>query len=369
MRRFCAAILLVASLAAAEGPDDLRRELLQRGRELRRTYGRDYDIRIDAERRIVYCCALDETHFREAAGLVSITADTWRAATGAGRPEWTVSVVLPTVADFRRHVTDKEVTGLYRGRDRTLLSLDRGRVLVHEFIHALHHADQAAAGQRHPVWVSEGFATLWEASAAARGRLQPKTDMRLVSLKRAIRTKKLLPLRRLTRLEPRPFVADAEVTYAQSRYLMLYLHKQGKLSDWYAAYKKGYASDPTGRGALRKVLGVRTETFETRWARWVGKLELPWGELSADEARLGVRVRDHARGVKVVGFVPGSAGEKAGLIQTGDVITSLGGRAIGNPVDLIAAVRAAGADRTLTIKLLRHGRKRTIRQPMGRAGR
>ena len=67
----------------------------------------------------------------------------------------------------------------------------------------------------------------------------------------------------------------------------------------------------------------------------------------------------------MVGFAPDSAAQRAGRIEPGDVICEFNGLPVTNPLEFGAAVRAAGAMRTITIKLIRHGRRLTIRQPLG----
>ena len=255
--------------------------------------------------------------------------------------------------------------GFYSSADRTLVSIDRGRVLLHEFTHALHHADCAAAGQRHPLWICEGLAALFENARIGPEGLQPLTDTRLLELQAAIGAEDLIGLDRLVRADLKLFQEKPGLCYAESRYLLLYLQDQGLLKRWYDTYKAGHARDATGRKALEGVLGHPLAEIEQAWTAWVSELRLPWGELRAGEGRLGLQVRADSRGVNVVGYAPGSAAERAGRILTGDVIQEFDGRPITNPAEYVAAVRAAGAMQTVTVKLIRDGRQLTVRQPLG----
>jgi hypothetical protein len=312
--------------------------------------------------------ALDGEHFRETAGLLAAYADAQRKTLLTGRMPWTLTVILPTAEDYRDLAPGENVTGFYRADDRTLISVDRGRVLLHEFTHALHHADAAAGGQNHPIWIREGIATLFESCELGPDGLRPLVDLRLTALQAAARKGELIPLDRLVRMTPKTFGEQPELAYAESRYVLLCLHQRGKLRSWYETYKRDHARDATGREALERAMGEPLAAFERNWKAWLDELELPWGELRSAEGRLGAEVKNDSRGVKVVGLVAGGAAERAGRLAIGDVIYSLDGRAVSNGVEFAAAVRAAGAMQTVTVELLRGGRRLTVRQPLGAPG-
>ena len=65
-----------------------------------------------------------------------------------------------------------------------------------------------------------------------------------------------------------------------------------------------------------------------------------------------------------MGFTPGGAAERSGRLKIGDIIEKFNGLAIRNPAEFVAAVRSAGANRTVTIQLLRSGKRTTVRQPL-----
>ena len=327
-------------------------------------FGQGYAAHTDTRRRLVYISALDEKHFRQTMLLLSAVADAHHKTLFLEPPTWNVTVILPTVQDYKPLAPADNVLGFYRPTDRTLISIDRGRVLVHEFTHALHHADSAAVGQHHPIWISEGLATLFEASKITPQGLVPLVDQRLVTIQKAIRKKTVVPLEKLFRLNRIDFIRNAELCYAEARYVMLYIHRRGLLKRWYEQYKADYKSDQTGAAAMKKLLGKRTSVIEDDWKKWVRQLRLPWGEVRAGQGRLGAEVQDHPQGVKIVGFAPGSAAERAGRLKNGDIIEKFNGRAIRNPAEFVAAVRAAGANRTVTIQLLRNGRRMTVSQPL-----
>jgi hypothetical protein len=327
--------------------------------------GSGYSRVADRERKLYYVSALDAEHFAMTAGLLGKFSDAFNETLRAQRPQWRIIILLPTVEDYRRLAPTKDVVGFYRPSDRTLISIDRGRVLIHEFTHALHHADAAAADQQHPVWIWEGLGSLFDASMIGPSGLQPQVDLRLLPLQSAIRSEKTIPLARLLTLKPDAFTRQSELCYSEARYLLLYLHRQGRLSEWYETYKAGFRNDSTGKDALEKVLGKRLERIEEEWEDWVKKLQLPWGERQAGRARLGLRLQDTRNGVKVAGFVEGGAAERAGRIQKGDILLRVNGYKLANTAHAIGAIHSAGAMQTVTIELKRHGRRMTVHQPLG----
>ena len=328
--------------------------------------GEGYEVRFDSARRLVFVSALDEEHFRQTARLVAKFSDAIRKTLDLSPPTSLVTVVLPTAEDYAELRPGEEVTGFYTPADRTLISLDRGRVLVHEFTHALHHADAAAARQQHRVWVWEGLATLCDASNITPGGvLDPQVDVRVVALQKAIRRAQTIPLEKLVDLTPGEFHARAELCYAEARYLMLYLHERDKLPAFYAAYKGGFEDDPTGRIALEDVLGRRLGDIEDDWETWALELEMPWGELRSGEARLGLGLQDTPQGAKVVSLAPGSAAERAGRIHVGDIVLAFNGVPTSCAAEVVGAVQACGANQTVNVELRRRGRQITIQQPLG----
>jgi len=332
--------------------------------------GEGYAARVEAERKIVYVAALDDAHFAETAALLAAFDDAFARTLGGRARPWYVTVVLPTATDYRRLLPPEldrdDVTGFYDHAARRLVALDRGRVLLHEFTHALHLAD--AGEQPHPTWLREGLATLFERSRVTRDGLAPYVDGRVVEVQRAIRENGLIRLQRLIGLDDKAFMRRAALAYAESRYLMLYLYGRGKLAAFYSRYKEGFDADPSGAEALAETLGEGLPRIEEKWRAWVAELRPAENEARTMQARLGLQVRNHSQGVLVAGVVPGSAAEKAGRIRAGDVIVRFNGRGIRTPGEFVGAVRAARALQTVEVSLLRHGRPTTVRQPLGAPG-
>jgi len=328
-------------------------------------FGPGYKGRYDPARKVIYVTALDEEHFASTLRLVVSFSDAFTKTLGAARPQEYITIVLPTVQDYRRLVPDEGTSGRYFPAERTLISIDRQRVLLHELTHALHHADCSSSGQLHAIWVWEGLACLSESSTITPSGLQPHVDRRLLTLQQAIRLKDTIPLAELLKMKPKAFEKVAALSYAEARYLMLYLHQKGKLRDWYASYKKSFTKDPSGRFALEKVLRRKAYRIEDDWKAWAAGLALPWGEQRSSQGRLGLEVRDTKAGPKVVSLVSGSAAELAGQIKVGDIVMSFNGHRTRNAVELVAAIRAAGAMQTVVVEVRRKGRILAVHQPLG----
>ena len=105
--------------------------------------------------------------------------------------------------------------GHYDDATRTILVKRPGAELRHEYVHALHAADQHALGQEHPVWLSEGLATLFEqpgftpATQPTSSRMIPADTWRLARVQAAARHDTLIPLDKLLKLDRAAFTARA----------------------------------------------------------------------------------------------------------------------------------------------------------------
>ncbi len=346
-------------------PDSVRSEIRAIAKEHLQRLGETYRVHFDRDRNLLYISALDDEHLKETMKLLSGFSDAFHRMLKTSNAPWIITIVLPTAEDYRSLAANENVRGFYEPSKRTLTSIDRGRVLVHEFTHALHHADAAASKQFHPVWVCEGLATLFESCTITPSRLDPRVDARLLKLQEAIRLKRTIPLQRLLTMKHPAFISDANLCYAQARYLMLYLVRQDKLPRWYQLYKKGFSKDPSGTHALEEIFGKNISRIEKEWMEWAAKLQLPLGERASTRARLGLQLQDTSSGAEVVGMLPGSAAQRAGRIKVGDIIVAFNGHETTNAAEVVGAIQAAGAMQTVTVQLRRRGRKITVHQPLG----
>lgn len=148
-----------------------------------------------------------------------------------------------------------------------------GGTLVHEIVHPYVEADFPGA----PAWLNEGLGSLFEQCAERDGHIVGLTNWRLEGLQRAIGRGKVRSFQALTGLDTTAFYADdTGLNYAQSRYLLYYLQDQGKLREFYRAFRGARGTDPTGYATLVGALAERDmPAFETRWQRYVAKLRFP----------------------------------------------------------------------------------------------
>ncbi len=372
LRRCLPGILVLAACAFAPLPTGTaadERDLAAEAKKLadlhRRKLGEGYVTHVDRRRRLVYVSALDEKTFRQVRRMLGRYTD---AQHGLLFPEpllWNVVVVLPTLRDYRESVPPRDVAGYYRPATHTLTSISVSDVLIHEFTHALHHSDQVRRHQRHPVWVSEGLATLFQGAWTRAGTLEVRLDASLVTLQGAVREDNLPSLRELCDMDPAAFRRQADLCYPYVRYVMLYLYRQGNLRRFYETYTAQYGSDTTGRTALEMVLGKPVDKIESAWRAWLLALEPPWTPAHSVVAHLGVRMRPAEGGVLVDGFLRGSAAQRAGALKPGDVIVSVAGRATPSARDLGRAVRACKPGETVQVEVIRGGERTVVTQVLG----
>jgi hypothetical protein len=325
-------------------------------------YGQGYTTRIDNQRHIVYVSAVDQKTLDHVVALLGSYADQERRALFPEPLLWNMTVVLPTLADYRKSVTQTKVSGYYRQATRTLESISLSDALIHEFTHGLHHSDQASAGQRHPTWVSEGLACLFQRSAIRGGRLEFLPGRDMVVAQQAAGNRKAHSFRQLFAMDHEAFMVDAELCYAEAHYVWFYLYRQGKLREFYDDYKAGYAADPTGVATLAKTLGRSLEEVESDWREWLLRQEPPWTPAHPAKPVLGVRMEAAEAGVLVTGFVPGSVAARAGQIKVGDVVISVAGQSTPTPKDLAAAVQVCQPGETVDVEVIRGDQVMSVKQ-------
>ena len=106
------------------------------------------------------------------------------------------------------------------------------------------------------------------------GDIRGLENWRLPALQRAIRDKKLRPLREM--IEDDNYYGDKHVglNYAQARYLLMYLQEQGTLADYYHKLRADQAEDKTGLKTLEAVIAPQSlAEFEKGWRGWTLRLQ------------------------------------------------------------------------------------------------
>jgi hypothetical protein len=229
-----------------------------------------YRYEIDPDERLIYAVALDDPAFERLRANLKEQTAALETALFEHKPDAYVTVLMPSVTDYGKLVRFRNVPGLYVDDMKTLVAkFDAGYVLPHEFMHALHAADLAPSGQKHAVWVAEGFGVLCEAADFTGGRFAPRDNPRFAALPAAAGRKALVPLERLVAMDAQEFRHRPNLTYGQSGYLMLYLWDKGLLKKFYDTYKSTYAADATGRKALEQVTGKPIAQVHEDWRQWL----------------------------------------------------------------------------------------------------
>jgi len=374
-RRVSAAVL--AALAAGAGGLDagttrnLSTAASRRAAAEVKRCGDPYAAHVDNRHHIIYVSALDDTHLRRTIHMLNAHAVAYRRLLPCRRPAWNVVVVLIAANDYDRlmptlkNSPSIKVGGVYQPLTHRVTSTDRGKVLRHEFTHALHHVDACAARQSHPIWLREGLAMLFQDARVTPSGLEPVLNAELWTLQKAIRQKRAIPLRSFFPMGQSTFLKTPPLSYAQAKYVVYYLHHRGRLGQWYRRYKATYTADPSGEKAFGAILGNRTETLEKQWHAWVTSLKYTGNPQRTGQGRLGVKIANDSRGVKITGLLDGGAAKRAGRLRIGDIVQKFNGHPTPKVADLSAAIRAAGAMRTVPVEILRHGRKQTLYQSLG----
>lgn len=209
------------------------------------------------------------------------------------RPDAWVSVILPTPQDFFRLVFADGVGGYYDRDRRRLVTQDIGPSLRHEFFHVLHWRFTERMGQRHPLWIMEGLACLFEdvdmPGAAESGGFVFKPSWRTNIVRRVTRAGSLMNLERFCSLADEKFMSERpRFNYAQARAVFMFLESEGKLSEWFAGYVKGYAEDASGRKALERAFDLPLAKIDAKFRAW--SVRLPEVAEQSKPARFGLGV-------------------------------------------------------------------------------
>jgi len=146
-----------------------------------------------------------------------------------------------------------------------------GGTLVHEIVHPYVEADFPDA----PPWLNEGLGSMFEQSDEHGGHIIGLTNWRLAGLQRALARGAAPSFVALTKMTTSEFYNDdSGVHYATARYLLYYLQQQGKLREFYRAFRDGRDKDPTGYATLVATLGSPDmEKFRAQWEQFVGALK------------------------------------------------------------------------------------------------
>ena len=343
-----------------------RKNQIQRARAdkilaaLKKRFGQEFICEVDHDSKLVFATDIDARTLGELKASLSRYAEAqWKTLFSHGFDEY-VTVVIPR----RAANLPSGIGGIYNPQLRQLTARSIGMILTHEFTHALHFADQEARGQRHPIWIAEGLATLFESSTLTGGRITPIPNQRANAVKYLLQRKRNIPWDRFFKLSHGDFMKTAVSAYPQGRYIMMYLHEKGMLRKWYDAYTASYAKDRTGIKAIEKVFAKPLARIEADWLAWVPTVKSVPRRLVARQPYIGVQLARQFDGLRIIRVVRGSAADKAGL-EAQDVLIKLDGRRMVEVAELLRTVSAHKVGDKVKIQFRRGTKYMTVTATLG----
>jgi hypothetical protein len=197
-----------------------------------------------------------------------------------------VIIALPTERDFRSWITQRfggvqqgafaSIGGAYEPEQARLVTNDLGASLRHEFMHALHWRMCTRLGQRHPIWLLEGLATLVEDFDLSPPG--PVPSWRTNMAKRMMESGVLPDLAELLATDASAFNTQRPLAkYAHIRAFFLYLHHREDLGHFWYIYTtdelNGWQADRTGIKALEAATALTPPELERDFRDWLKQLE------------------------------------------------------------------------------------------------
>ena len=312
----------------------------------------------DSEKKIVLFTNCSEKWAERLIGILRAWYDAHTGYFFPNKPKQCIYVcVAKDEESYKRYLGGRAgAAGFYNHSTRILnLNLRTGTgTLVHEFTHALHYADMDARHQRHPIWIVEGFGTLFEHCSARDGKPVGFVNWRLPIIQRALKQNKHWALADFIKNSYKCFSQNTSLAYAQTRYIFFWLQQKGLLKRFYEEYTKTYKDDKTGLKAFEKVVGKSAGDAEKEWREFVLSLKY-----ARRRVKLGIYTEEVEGGVKVKEVVKDTAAEAAGL-KAGDVITEIDGKPIKGLSDLRKILRSKKPGDTATLKIKRGDKTLTL---------
>jgi hypothetical protein len=319
---------------------------------LRNDFGEGYLYEVDEADKLIFATNTDAQTLTATKKWLSAQAQSQWNQLFEHKPDQYISIILPSPEDYKMIVGRPEIGGFYNPDNHILIAQRLGQIMTHEFTHAMHNADLEALGQEHPIWLTEGLATLYEAGQMEDGVLLPAENFRLSALKQAAARARLIPFEKLLKMDQRSFVGNATIAYGESGSLLLYLHSKDLLRKFYDTYKKGYEKEKTGEAALVEVTGMSLAELEKDWRQWMVKRTPPTLMTGRDGPVLGIKFDQGNDGLKVEQAYPLGPAARAG-IKEGDVVVGINDMDARDQQSFMPLLAMHKPGDTITIKLRR----------------
>jgi hypothetical protein len=196
------------------------------------------------------------------------------------RPDHVITVLLfGTDKSYRlwakKLFGDEDVShfGYYKPDKRTMVMniATGGGTLIHELTHALIEYDFGNV----PRWFNEGLGSLHEQCRVGDDDITGLENWRLPDLQKAVKAGALRPLRDMVTKDDF-YGAQRGLNYAQSRYFVMYMQKQGLLKTFYSYYHDHHDGDDSAVKAIEHVFaGRKIDDVEKDYLAWVKTLKFP----------------------------------------------------------------------------------------------
>ncbi len=324
----------------------------------RAVYGDDaYRYDRDESRRIAYATALDAASHRQMRRTIEVEIDHLHQALFTPSPGSHLLIAVPAPADAARLFPDEATGGIYEHEKRRLIARDIGSSLRHELVHAAHYAHMEQLRQRHPLWVQEGLATLYEDYVLSDdGSVTFLPNERDNVVRGLAAAGSLVQWKTLFSMTPEAFMASAPRFYPQVRSIFQFLAERGKLSVWYDALIEHYDQDPTGALAFVECFDAGLPAVERQWRAWVAARPAVDTRIDPGDAALGVETELNGSndGVLITRVLPGSSAAGTSL-RVGDVIVAVDGRPTPSLAELRTVIAAKAVGEEVTVKARRNG--------------
>jgi hypothetical protein len=357
-------ILLLCLLLAIPSLTSAQELMDRRVAELQKKLGDSYQIRRDEQRKILILSDLPEKNIDGYLNDLRTYEDALHATFFENLPTYWILVLIPANADdYNKKLGGSGgAAGFYEPATHTLtVNIATGDgTIVHEWTHALNFADQAARAQSHPLWILEGFGSLYEQVGIINGRPVGYTNWRLPLIQNMIQSGFVSPMRDFITNSNKYFEQNAAAAYAQTRYIFYYLQEKDLLQKFYRTYVDGYAEDTTGIVALEKVLGKKVEGWVPEWKTFT--MGLTFGNFRPRPA-MGVQIDANSERLRIIRVAEDSGAEKAGL-QVDDVIIGVDGQMIQSVADVQKILAEKKSGDLVTVKIIRSGKEREITVPL-----
>jgi len=210
-------------------------------------HGDQYRYELVAERGLSFATYLDDASHKRMRELLERLERHLLKAYFEKPPEDPALIAIVRPEDAAKYLDKPEIRGMYLHRERRLVSRDTGQSLTHEFVHLLHFADMERRNQRHPIWIQEGLASLYEDYTLNEdGSVEFHPNIRFNIARKQVVSRTARDWRELFAMSGDRFMQDAERHYPQVRAIFEFFARERRLEAFYKALIETSREDLAG---------------------------------------------------------------------------------------------------------------------------